>query len=108
MQEIHPNPFEISERPRIQFAIPNGHTNNLPTFEVRIYDTRGFELLRKRFVHTQESFTFSRNTQEETYINLWFEQSELENKLSAGGYLYLLFMNDEIIHKGKMAVKALK
>lgn len=107
---VYPNPFKVTDRPRIQLAIPNDYVDNLPHFEVRIYDTRGFELLRKHFRHqptqVDSGFKYSRNTQSETYINLEFTETDLKNKLSTGGYLYLLFMNDKIIQKGKMAVKA--
>lgn len=105
---VYPNPFEIDDTPRIQFAIPNSFVNNLPVFEVRIYDTRGFEILKKVFDESQLEYKVNRSIQEETFINLEFNKTELHNKLSSGAYLYLILINNEVVAKGKMAVKAYK
>ena len=104
---VFPNPFEIDDNPTIQLAITYGYTSQLPIFEVRVYDPRGFELLRKQFKPNNPNYTFSEHIADETYINLTFSEYDLTNILSAGGYLYILFMNNEVVGKGKFAVKAL-
>ena len=104
---VFPNPFEIDDNPTIQLAITYGYTSQLPIFEVRVYDPRGFELLRKQFKPNNPHYTFSEHIADETYINLTFSEQDLTNILSAGGYLYILFMNNKLVGKGKFAVKAL-
>ncbi|MEK9658236.1 MAG: hypothetical protein VW378_07710 [bacterium] len=103
---FYPNPFQVRDNPQLQFAISKisqNEFNNLK-FEIRAYDYRGFEIIRKSFFKNDKEFVYN-DRSDVTYINLHFEEAELKEKFSSGGYVYLLLKNNDVIAKGQFAVK---